>query len=644
MCGIVGFHSAKQYLSLKDSLPEATRQLAKRGPDDFGLYFDDDHGVGLGHRRLSIIDLSPAGHQPMVSDDGKCIIAFNGEVYNFTEIKKVLEGFGYRFRSSSDTEVVLKAYIHWGIDCLDQFIGMFAFAIWDKPNKRLFIARDRMGIKPLYYCYSDQNLLFGSELKALISLSGFKREIDPEAFRLFLHFQYVPGPRTIFEDTFKLEPGHYLIYNGKDLVIKRWWELPGNCRNRANSSPMTGADALLELDDLLTQAVSDRLISDVPLGALLSGGVDSSIVVAMMQKVNRSPIRTFSIGFEEEAYNEAPWAKKIAKHLGTDHTELTVTPQDALNVIPQLPEIYDEPFADSSAIPTYLVSCLTRNQVTVALSGDGGDEQFAGYVRYWMTQTMADWMKRFPEKIRNLLKQNLGRISASKLIPAYAFLRKYLPQRLQVENFPDKWQKLINQLGETELSELYRMTVCIWSKNDIYRLTGDSIPTSKYETLFSETEHLNALQRVMRVDQHTYLPDAMLTKVDRASMAASLEIRVPLLDHRIIAFTSRLPDSFKYRDGKGKYLLKELLCNYVPRNLVERPKMGFGVPVAQWFRTKLKGLLNDYLSHERLKREGWVDPYYVTQLVIEHMDGTNNHQHRLWALLMWEMWREKWMV
>ena len=643
MCGIAGFYSTKRYLSLKDSLPEATRQLSKRGPDDSGLFFDDDGGVGLGHRRLSIIDLTPAGHQPMASDDGKFFIVFNGEVYNYIEIKKVLEGFGYRFKGTSDTEVVLKAYMHWGVDCLDEFIGMFALAIWDQPNHQLFIARDRIGIKPLYYSYSNQSLLFGSELKALMALSDYNREIDPEAFRLFLHFQYIPGPPTIFKGTAKLEPGHYLIYNGKDLKIRQWWKLPGNRPSRANSTPLTETEAISKLDALLTRAVSDRLISDVPLGALLSGGVDSSMVVAMMQKVNRSPIRTFCIGFEEKAYNEAPWAKAIAKHLGTVHTELTVTPQDALNVIPQLPDIYDEPFADSSAIPTFLVSQLTRNRVTVALSGDGGDEQFAGYVRYWMTQTMSNWLKRFPENMRCMLKQSLARIPVSTLTPAYTCLRKYLPQRLQVENFADKWPKMINQLGQTELSELYRMAVSIWSKEDINSLTGGSIPTSKYETLFSETAHLNAIQRVMRVDQHTYLPDAMLTKVDRASMAASLEIRVPLLDHRLVEFTSQLPDSFKFRDGKGKYLLKELLCNYVPRNLVERPKMGFGVPVAQWFRMELKALLNDYLSHERLKREGRIDPFIVTQLISEHMNGANNHQHRLWALLMWEMWREKWL-
>ena len=538
---------------------------------------------------------------------------------------------------------MLKAYIQWGADCLEKFVGMFAFTIWEKASRKIFIARDRLGIKPLYYYYSDQHLLFGSELKALMAFPFFQREVDPEAFQLYLHYQYVPAPRTIFKNTFKLEPGYFLIFDGKDLIKKRWWKLPGSDMETFASNQLTENEAISQLDDLLTQAVSDRLISDVPLGALLSGGIDSSIVVALMQKVNRSPVRTFSIGFEEKGYNEAPWARKIASHLGTDHTELFVSSQDALQVIPQMPDIYDEPFADSSAIPTFLVSKLTRDQVTVALSGDGGDEQFAGYVRYWMTETMASWMKWLPAGVRHLLKNSLGKIPVSNLSQLYSTIRNHLPQRLQVENFSDKWQKLISQMCQTELAEIYRTTVCIWPEDDIHRLTGHGVPCSTYENVFKETAHLNAIRRAMLVDQHTYLPDAMLTKVDRASMAASLEIRVPLLDHRVVAFTAQLPEHLKYRNGKGKYLLTELLGNYVPRKLVERPKMGFGVPIAQWFRKELKDLINDYLSPSHLQREGRLDPSFVSQVLKEHMCGKNNHQHRLWSLLMWEMWQEHWL-
>jgi asparagine synthase (glutamine-hydrolysing) len=476
LCGIVGYYSNRDAISFKDSLSHAINALTHRGPDDSGLFFDEDYGVGLGHRRLSVIDLSPAGHQPMASDDGNTVIAFNGEVYNFSALKKELTGLGHHFKGSSDTEVVLKAYIQWGVECLEKFTGMFAFAIWDKTSQKLFIARDRLGIKPIYYFIKGKTLIFGSELKALVAFSGFQRILDPDAFLLYLHYQYVPAPRTIFKNTFKLEPGHFLIYNGKELTKKQWWKLPGNGNEALASNQLTENEALSQLDDLLTQAVSDRLISDVPLGALLSGGIDSSIVVALMQKVNRSRVRTFSIGFEEKGYNEAPWARKIANHLGTDHTELYVSSQDALQVITHLPEIYDEPFADSSSIPTYLVSKLTRAQVTVALSGDGGDEQFAGYVRYWMTDAMSRQMNRLPRASRKRIGNILGRFPYQPSPLFMKRVRTHLPQRIKVENFSDKWQKLIDQLSHTELSELYRATVAIWSKDAIFKLTGGRVP------------------------------------------------------------------------------------------------------------------------------------------------------------------------
>jgi asparagine synthase (glutamine-hydrolysing) len=520
---------------------------------------------------------------------------------------------------------------------------MFAFAIWDASEKELFIARDRLGIKPLYYYHTDKAFIFASELKALMAFAPFERQIDCASFHLYLHYQYIPAPRTIFENTYKLEPGSSLILSNGNLAKKQWWTLPGMNSEPVLSNPMVEEDALAALEHLLIQSVSDRMISDVPIGALLSGGMDSSLVVALMQKVNRDPIKTFSIGFKEEGYNEAPWAKKIALHLGTDHTELTISSADALSVIPQLPEIYDEPFADSSSIPTFLVSKLTRDWVTVALSGDGGDEQFAGYVRYWMTETMTGWMRRLPVFLRKQMKHRLSGLPISKLSMFYSTVRPYLPQRLQVENFQDKWQKIVSQLSQTKLSELYRMTVCIWPHPEILRLTGNAPPSSSYESVFDRTHHLETLRRLMLVDQHTYLPDAMLTKVDRASMAASLEVRVPLLDHRVVAFTSQLPASLCYRHGKGKYLLGKLLSKYVPQHLIDRPKMGFGVPIAQWLKKELKELVTDYLSPAHLEREGRFDSQVVSHLIKEHMDGANNHQHRIWVLLMWEMWRERWL-
>ena len=643
MCGIVGFISPNKFKSFQENLPGALASLSHRGPDDSGLFFDEKAGVGIGHRRLSILDLSSAGRQPMSSDDGKVHIAHNGEVYNFREIRKALKGYGHHFRTHTDTEVILKAYLQWGIDCLHRFVGMFALALWDSRVRRLFLARDRLGIKPLYYYLDGETLLYGSELKALMAFKDYERTIDADAIPLFLHYEYVPAPRTIFQKTYKLLPGQYLIYDGQEMTSHTYWGLPERRPDEEKGKGKGEIEALSELDDLLTQAISDRLISDVPLGALLSGGIDSSLVVALMQKVSKSPVRTFSIGFREPGYNEAPWASEVAKHLGTDHTELYITPQEALDVIPNLPEIYDEPFADASAVPTFLVSHLARSQVTVALSGDGGDEQFAGYVRYWSTRAMATTFQRLPESVRKSLGLVLERIPSSWVERCYMPRRYFLPQRFNVANFPDKWQKLINLMGEAKTEELYRMTVCLWSEEELRYLLGRGLVGTQYEEVFRETEGWPIVSRLMRVDQKTYLPDAMLTKVDRASMAVSLEVRVPLLDHRVMEFTSKIPDNLKYRGGKGKYLLRRLLARYVPEALFERPKMGFGVPIEDWFRYELKEMLLDYLSSERLKREGLFDHNLVEKKIREHLSGQANHQYRLWALLMWEMWRERWL-
>ena len=643
MCGIVGFKTNQDFGLYRENLEEAVSCLAHRGPDDTGLFCSEEAGVGLGHRRLSVIDLSTAGHQPMSTNDGKVQIVHNGEIYNFKEIRSTLEGYGHNFHSNTDTEVVLKSYLQWGTDCLRRFIGMFAFVLWDGRNKSLFLARDRLGIKPLYYCFHKKTLLFASELKAMMAFKVFQRNIDPDSIPLFLHYQYIPAPRTIFKNTYKLLPGHYLIYDNGDLNSYSYWAFPDKAEDKNNFTLQEENETLDELDHLLTRAVSDRLISDVPLGALLSGGIDSSTVVALMQKINPAPVRTFSIGFREPEYNEAPWASKVANHLGTDHTEFYVTPKEAMDVIPRLPEIYDEPFADSSAIPTYLVSSLARSQVKVALSGDGGDEQFSGYVRYWTTQAMATSFQRLPSSIRRAVGMFLKKIPPLWVEKSYLPWREFLPQRFRVANFPDKWQKLITLMGKTEVQELYRMTICLWSEAELYHILGESLPKSQYEEVFLQTEGWPLLSRLMRVDQKTYLPDGMLTKGDRSSMAASLEVRVPLLDHRVVEYTAKLPDSLKYRNGEGKYILRRLLSRYVPSEMFERPKMGFGVPIDKWFRNELKDLLLDYLSPERLKKEGIFDQYFVEEKIKEHLLGEANHQYRLWSLLMWEMWRERWL-
>lgn len=642
MCGFVGFKSNRDFQFLKEFLPDAVASLTHRGPDDSGLFLDERCGVGLGHRRLSVIDLSEAGQQPMSSDDGSVHIVYNGEVYNFREIRETLEKNGHGFKSNTDTEVILKSYMQWGIECLQRFVGMFSLAIWDSREQLLYLARDRLGIKPLFYYSGDGNLLFASELKALKAFKSFDKDIDPDSIPLFLHYQYVPAPRTIFKNTYKLLPGHYLVFNGENLSANRYWALPDE--PEGDLSTVNDEEKLLSrLDELLTEAVSARLISDVPLGALLSGGIDSSMVVALMQKASTAPVRTFSIGFDVEGYNEAVWAAEVAKHLGTDHTELYVTPQEAMEVIPSLPDLYDEPFADSSAIPTFLVCRLARSHVTVALSGDGGDEQFAGYVRYWTTQAMVHGFQRLWLPVRKSMAHILGAIPAGFVERCYLPWRQFLPQRFRVANFADKWQKLIYLLNKTEISDLYRMTICLWSEDELFRLAGSRLPEGEYEKVFKNTVDWPLLARLMRVDQKTYLPDAMLTKVDRASMAVSLEVRVPLLDHRVVEYTAKMPDTLKFRNGTGKYLLKKLLAQYVPNHLFERPKMGFGVPIDRWFRKELKDLLLDYLSPERLKKEGLFDHTLVEERLKEHLSGQINHHYRLWALLMWEMWRERWL-
>jgi asparagine synthase (glutamine-hydrolysing) len=642
MCGIVGFQSLRHFNVLKDTLPQATARLSHRGPDSSGAYFDPDAGVGLGHARLSIIDLSSAGHQPMISDDGDVIIAYNGEIYNFIEIRKILEKLGHIFKSATDTEVVLKAYLEWGTGCLEKFIGMFAISIWDRRNHRFFLARDRLGIKPLFYYFNKQTFLFASELKALLAFKSFEREIDKDAMPLFLHYQYIPAPKTVFVDTYKLSPGHFLIFDGKTISTEPYWNIPGRPLDD-NNTKVYEKECLKRLDDLLTTAVSDRLISDVPLGALLSGGIDSSIVVALMQKVNRSPVQTFSIGFKEPGYNEAPWASKVAEHLGTDHNELYVTPKDVMDLISSLPEIYDEPFADASAIPTTLVCRFARSKLTVALSGDGGDEQFSGYVRYWSTRALSSAFQRLPQTIKTPLSDFFERIPSRWIERCYHPLQPHLPQRFRAANFIDKWEKVLKLMRKSRIQDLYRMTVCLWPEEDILALVDMKLPFSRFEETFLETQGWPVLSRLMRVDLRTYLPDAMLTKVDRASMANSLEVRVPLLDHRVVEFTSKLPESLKYRNGSGKYLLKKLLAQYVPMALFERPKMGFGVPIDLWFRKDLKTHLLDYLSPERLKREGRFNHVLVEQKIKEHLAGQKNHQYRLWSILMWEMWRERWL-
>ncbi len=588
----------------------------------------------------------------MAGAGGRVQLVYNGEVYNFKDIRRDLEHHGYRFAGTSDTEVVLNAYLHWGIDAVERMVGMFAMAIWDRRERRLYLVKDRLGIKPLYYYHDKDLFLFASELKALMAFPRFPRDIDPDAVSLFLHYQYIPTPKTIFQNTRKLPPACCLVYDGKSAVTSMYWQAAtsfqgkngyGSIDASSEASSIDENRCLRELDDRIARAVQDRLVSDVPVGALLSGGIDSSLVAAMMQKAGGPPARTFSIGFKEEGYNEAPWAARVAAHLGTDHTELYVTAADALAVIPGLPEIYCEPFADSSAVPTCLLSRLVRSHVTVALSGDGGDEQFAGYARYWITRTMHQALQKTPDVLKRLMHDRLRRMSPAGVAVLYHRLKQRLPRRLQVENFSDKWQKMKGLIRPGDLHDLYRTTVCAWPIDEVADLTGRRICCGTYEAAFELSAGLPVLTRLMHVDRETYLPDDLLAKVDRASMSVGLEVRVPLLDHRVVEYTGSLSDDLKYRRGSGKYLLKKLLERYLPRDLFERPKMGFGVPIGQWFRRELKELLMDYVSFANLKKEGRFDPSMVEKKLKAHFDGTHNYQHLLWTLLMWEMWRERWV-
>ena len=640
MCGITGFVSNRRFEDFSRSLPDATASLAHRGPDDSGIFLDASAGVGLGHRRLSILDVSPSGHQPMGGDNGKVQIVYNGEVYNFAVLRKELELAGHCFVGHSDTEVVLKAYLEWGIACLNRFSGMFALGIWDGRSRELFLARDRMGIKPLYYYFFDESLIFASELKAILAFRGVLRQLNFDAVPLYLHYQYIPAPHTIYQHMFKLLPGHFLRVAGGDIHVAPWHPVMPECLQKAARDESDGVD---RLQGLLTDAVRSQMVSDVPLGALLSGGIDSSLVAAVMQQESSEPVRTFCIGFRDAAYNEAPWARRIARYLGTCHTELYVTPEDALAVIPRIPDIYDEPFADASALPSFLVHQLARSHVKVALTGDGGDEQFCGYTRYWATQGMAGRFQRFPPVLRKGLYTTLSRIPADCVDRCYRQFYTMLPRALQTVNFPDKWQKLLVQMNAENFQELYRASICVWDRRRIHELTGRFPEACRFEQWFELTKGWPVISALLQVDQHTYLPDAMLVKVDRASMASGLEVRVPLLDDRLTAFAFCLPESLLYRNGQGKYILRKLLSRYLPDALFNRPKMGFAVPVSDWLRGKLRPMLLDYLSPDRLKQEGIFDHAAVSAAVFEHLSGRANHPHRLWALLMWELWRDTWL-
>ncbi len=636
MCGIAGFWSTKTLDQPPvEVLERMGNSLAHRGPDDCGIFYDDSAGLGLAFRRLSIIDLSAAGHQPMASASGRYQIVFNGEVYNFKDIRAEL-GIE-QWRGHSDTEVILEAIERWGLEAaVGRFVGMFAFALWDRHQRRLSLVRDRLGIKPLYYGYVDGSFVFASELKAIRQFPGFLARIDRNNLALYMRFSYVPAPHSIYEGIFKLKQGHILEIDSAagELVLRPFWSALDAARNGlANRIQGGDAEVIDQLHQELLSAVRVRMIADVPLGAFLSGGIDSSVVVALMQCQSSRPVKTFTIGFYDDDYNEAAHAKNIAQHLGTDHTELYITPQDAMNVVPKLPAMFDEPFADSSQIPTHLVSKLTREQVTVSLSGDGGDELFGGYPRYELLGSLWKILRRVPGPVARITATVVHSIPPARIDQAIGWLP--LPNALKPSP-GHKFHKLAD-LSNLDPGSIYLQALSQWP-DPAAVVAGSNEPPTVSGDIAGLKWLDNPLEMAMLTDLRHYLPDDILTKVDRASMAVGLEARVPILDHRVVEFAWRLPAHFKVRNGKTKWVLRQLLYRYVPPALVERPKMGFGVPLDRWLRGPLREWAEDLLSAESLRRTGYLSIAPVRQKWDELLTQSRNWQYLLWTVLMFQSW------
>jgi asparagine synthase (glutamine-hydrolysing) len=639
MCGIAGFIGAASGSDTGTIAEAMAKSIAYRGPDDQGIWTDGECETALVHRRLSIIDLSAAGHQPMLSADGRYVISYNGEVYSFQPIAAELAARGHKFRGHSDTEVILESFAVNGIEAtLKRMIGMFAIALWDRRDRTLTLMRDRLGIKPLYWAKFGNTFLFGSELKALRAHPGWTPRIDQSAVAAFMRHNYIPAPRTIYEGVYKLEPGTVLTLPWRsEPKIMRFWDARSVARDGSHN-PVEGSDAELteQLESLLKDAIGRRMIADVPLGAFLSGGVDSSTVVALMQAAKSGTVKSFSIGFDIEGYNEAPHAAAVARHLQTDHAELMVTSKEALDVIPRLADFYDEPFADSSQIPTYLVSAMTRKYVTVALSGDGGDELFAGYNRYQLTQRFWRSLSLMPRAVRKGAAAALTAVRPDR----WTQLLSALPSRLRPPQGGDKVHKAAAVLRLDSADAVYRRLVSHWEPSEIMPQVAE--PRSILDDATVAKDFPDLLERMQFLDLVTYLPDDILTKVDRASMAVALEARVPLIDHRVVEFAWRLPENVKVRNGTSKWLLRQVLYRHVPPELIERPKMGFGIPLGEWLRGPLRDWAETLLNEQRLRQAGLLDAGMVRRYWADHLDGRRNWQYLLWDVLMLEAWRERW--
>lgn len=645
MCGIVGFISKNQ-IDFESVCHEMVKPLNHRGPDHSDIWVSKEHGIALGHTRLSILDLSSAGHQPMNSSCERYVLIFNGEIYNHMQIREELALYGYStgWKGHSDTETILAAFSTWGIKkSLERTVGMFALALWDRQERKLILARDRMGEKPVYYGWQNNTFLFGSELKALKAHPEFKNDINRDSLCLLLRHNTIPYPYSIYQGIFKLAPGSMLTLElgNRELEIKDYWSMKEAVQS-ALDNPFKGTEemALLELESVLSKAISDQMLSDVPLGAFLSGGIDSSTVVALMQSQSSKRIKTFSIGFNEKGFDEAKHAKEVAEYLGTEHTELYITPSEALNVIPHLPIMYDEPFSDSSQIPTYLVSKLAKQSVSVSLSGDGGDELFGGYNRHVWVKSIWEKTRHLPLFSRRLIFYAITSLSPSAWNQFFLKFSTALPSRYQATQPGDKMYKLANVITAKNPDQMYRNLVSHWNRPDSIVL-GSEEPNTLLSDISIMPNLSDIEQRMMFLDAVTYLPNDILTKVDRAAMAVSLETRVPMLDHRVVEFAWRLPLNMKIKDGEGKWILRQLLYKHVPKKLVERPKMGFGIPIDSWLRGPLIDWAENLLEPSRLRQEGYFNAEVVRRKFEEHISGKHDWQHHLWDVLMFQAWLEE---
>lgn len=625
MCGIVGSYNPRGGIEL-DILKKMTNTLLHRGPDEEGYFVDTEAGIAFGHRRLSIIDLK-TGHQPLSNEDQSIWVILNGEIYNFLELRRELEAKGHQFVTNSDTEVMVHAYESFGTDCVKHFRGMFAFALWDKNEKKLFLARDRVGKKPLVYTrLSDGTFLFASELQALLRHKDVSREINLEAVHHFLSYTYIPAPLTIFKGIFKIPPGHLLTYDGKNIQVQPYWQL-----HYYPKIQISEEEAIERILELLRESVKIRLISEVPLGAFLSGGIDSSAVVALMSEFSDGPVKTFSIGFEEEDFDELKYARKVSELFGTDHHEFIVKPR-ALEILPTLVKHYGEPYADSSAIPTYYVSKITREYVTVALNGDGGDELFAGYDRH-LGFKFSSYLDKTPNLLREILISPIRVFLPDSMNPRSKLRRmKRFLQSISLSPI-ERYFRWISVFREEDKQSLY--------SEDFKEQLGEVSSIALLVPFFNANNPLDPVDSPLNADTHTYLPYDLLVKVDITSMANSLEARSPFLDHILMEFGARLPSNFKLHGRISKYLLKKAFDNRLPHENLYRRKMGFGVPITKWFRGDMKDFLSENLLSETCLKRGYFKPEKIHELVYSHIEGKQDYSFQLWTLLMFELWHRE---